>query len=236
MNTSDAIRRPAREGRGHLTLVTSQDTPAAPAEDDNDPEPVQQAPRVRMVPMAGSATVRALIALGALASALGLSTGKAQAVFGFPDNTPMEQADPSDVPVVEEPMPAVVGTHRAAAAPEMPAATVKTVTDAGQWTPATTRRPVTVAYKALPAGTGRHRKPSTERPSAGSPASGPGRHRRTSSNGHHHHHRGTTRAAATVNVGAPVPLTHVSTPDKVCGPVLYVTPPTTARTDLTPRP
>ncbi|MEU1372015.1 hypothetical protein ABZ454_38915, partial [Streptomyces sp. NPDC005803] len=77
----NAARRPARDGRAHLTLVTSQGEPAqaGPADNDRQPAGRHAAPAARIVPPAGSATMRALIALGAVLTAIGCSVGRAEA-------------------------------------------------------------------------------------------------------------------------------------------------------------
>ncbi|MFI5814829.1 hypothetical protein ACIA7S_28215 [Streptomyces sp. NPDC051643] len=214
MNTTpyNAVDRPVRDGRGHLTLVP-QEAPAAPTGDNSNQEPAApKAERLRMVPLPGSATMRALIALGALASAFGFSVGRAEAVFGSPD-APIEQADPSDALIPEASMPAATATHHATTdAPKVKAAVstgtvvnAEPVVAAGKWAPAT-RHPVQVTYKALDPGPGRHRKPHTERPTGGSPVGGPGRHRRTNGAGHNSRHSGTMSESA--KSGAPGSHSH----------------------------
>jgi hypothetical protein len=159
------------DGRAHLTLVTDQDEPTGPA-DNEQPAGRHAAPRPLMT--AGSATVRALMALGALLSALGLSIGKAEASF-FPDQ-PLEEADPP-----EGPAPTVAPTR----------ADDSTGGSAGYWAPST-RPVVAVAYTVqAPAPTGRHRKSAgTEGwgewnpDSWGTPT---GRHRKPHTDGKHHH-------------------------------------------------
>ncbi|MFD0032513.1 hypothetical protein ACFVJK_30450 [Streptomyces sp. NPDC127172] len=155
-------------------MVTDQDEPAlaGPADDDRQPGGRHAAPVVR-VPLAGSATMRALIALGAVLSAIGISIGTAGAALGF-DEPPMEEADPDFAPVPEAVMPDAPADAVSAAA---------SGTAAGHWAPAI--RPVKAhTYKLsapIPvADAGRHRKPaSTEGQGEQNPDTGqPGRHRK----------------------------------------------------------
>jgi hypothetical protein len=178
----NAVRRPARDGGAHLTLVTDQDepAPAGPADDDRQPAGRHAAPVVR-VPLAGSATMRALMALGAVLSAVGLSFGTAGAALGF-DGQEIEEADPDIAPVPE----AIAPIDPAPSTPTTPAHAAPAVaarTAPGHWAPAI--KPVKAHTYKLSApvtpGTGRHRKPvSAEGPGEQSPVTGqPGRHRHT---------------------------------------------------------
>jgi hypothetical protein len=156
----NAARRPARDGRAHLTLVTDQDEPVVPAVDDRQPVGRHAAPTVR-VPLAGSATMRALLALGAVLSAIALSFGKADAVIG--SDHLLEEAEP-DIPEPEVVAPiAPADTTPAAPADAKPA--VASGTTAGHWAPAI--KPVTAHTYKLP-------EPIE-------PAPGPGRHRKSAS-------------------------------------------------------
>lgn len=185
----NAARRPVRSGGTHLYLVTEQDGPDAPAVDDSERQQGKHA--APKLPLAGSATVRALLALGALLSAIGLSIGRADAVRSH--HASEEQAtDPETPPVVDG--PAVV--------PQPPReATAAQATAAGYWAP--TRAPVkAVTYKlpASAAGSGRHRAPRAGRVESTGPITPAGKHRRTvaavQGKGHAGARRGTGVRAA----------------------------------------
>ncbi|MFG3287281.1 hypothetical protein ACGF3G_00460 [Streptomyces sp. NPDC048179] len=180
--------RNSRRGASHLTLVTDDastltirvadvELPAEPAAGRH------AAPRP--LPVTGSVTMRALLALGALAAILGLCTGRAEAVYGSPDKSrdPTE-ADP-------EP-PAAVDTLTTTA--DEP----KTRTAAGSWEPAV--KPVQVhTFTVTPAdpGTGKHRRP--DKPAAEDKGDRDewkrpdGRHRRPGTPGAGHGHDGGGR-------------------------------------------
>ncbi|MFE5037186.1 hypothetical protein [Streptomyces sp. NPDC056683] len=157
MSTDAASPRPrnSRRGGNHLTLVTD-DMPTLTLTVGDVPVPATPAAgrhaAPRTLPVTGSVTMRALLALGALATILGLCTGRAEAMYGAPDKShdPAE-ADPDLDP--EQPVK-VDGLTTTTDVP-------KTRTSAGSWAP--TVEPVQVhTFTITPAdsATGRHRKPA----------------------------------------------------------------------------
>jgi hypothetical protein len=198
-------RRHARDGRAHLTLVSSQDgpaTPAAPADDDEH-QPDIQADTTRRLLMSGSATVRALIALGALVTALGLvSAAKSMALEGH-EHAP-EAANP-DRPTADTdaPAPHPPNTAPAPAAPAVPVVPASKTASTPQTVPATVKSPthqpgatdgqsVPIKYTMPgPAPTGKHRRPHgghEEHHDGHGHGNGHGRHRRGDHHDHEHEH------------------------------------------------
>jgi hypothetical protein len=195
-----APRRSARDGRAHLTLVTDRDEPDGQA--DDEPQGAKHA-APRPLLMAGSATVRALMALGALLSAIGLSIGKADALRAH--DQPLEEADPAEQPAPKAGLTGTGGTTKGSA---------------GYWAP-TTRPALTASYAVkAPPPTGKHRKSAStegwgewnpdqwERPT--------GRHRKSPAHGagtgKHHHpktpaapHK-THKVSAVLALGTPAKL------------------------------
>lgn len=165
--STHASGRPARDG-SHLTLVASQDAPA-PGQDatkDDAPRPAEQP---RALAIAGSVTARALIALGALASALGVPLHKGDVVYKTHEVSPGTSVDESEPGEDNAPVNTTGAAHTSAGT---------TRVSAGYWTPAI--KPVQVVVYKLPApiqGTGRHRKPTTEHHTH-THAHGVGRHRK----------------------------------------------------------
>jgi hypothetical protein len=190
MSPNAASHRPRshRRGASHLSLVTDE-TPATPVvADAEDTGPKHAAPAPPLL-VAGSATVRALIALGAILSAIGLSFGKAEALEAafIPDEASAE-AEP-DVPTdtVDDGVPAAPAYVVPAA---MIAATGSRATP-GTWTPTVTPAETRTYTVAVP--TGRHRG-QADRDEYRHAHDGPtGRHRRTGQNRPKSRHDGTTR-------------------------------------------
>lgn len=170
--------------RRHLRVVRPDDTPTTPEEgqDDTPADPTHRKPE----PAGGSATVRALMALGAIAAALGLSSAGEALAMAMPGGEHRVS-----VPDIAEPDLAPYP------APEPPAS--------GSTTLAPKARPVTpvasdeqlVAY-TVPQGNGRHRKPATP----GARHEYPGKHH---SGRHRASHAGTGQAAATDPAPPPYP-------------------------------
>jgi hypothetical protein len=194
-NAARPGHRATRTGT-HLTLITG----GMPGPQDDSKQAAEPTAPVRRMPPAGSATVRALIALGALLSALGMSVGKAEAVLGghAVRDRPVE-ADP-DIPALPEVATAPVPVAPAApAAPAVPVAanTGHTVTAAtartvpGHWAPAVKPVEAHVYKLSTPVpGTGRHRKTGTDETADTHVSTKPtGRHRKPeqhADNGHTH--------------------------------------------------
>jgi len=143
--TPDAARpRSVRGGTARLTLVPSPGEDTDTKTTDTQP-PVTDAVRHRRLSVAGSATVRALIALGALSGAVGIPVSRADAVYKSHEEPDRVEADPGSASLVDTAPPARAAAHTVTAS-------------AGSWAPAHT---TTVAYRTTPkvtAGTGRHRK------------------------------------------------------------------------------
>lgn len=200
MHTSpNATRRPGRDS-AHLTLVITQDEPTVPVAETRPTSGRHAAPAVR-VPLAGSATMRALMALGAVLSAIGFSIGRADAVLQSHEQ--LEEAEPDFAPVPEAVLPpaeAVPDSAPAAPAPvakapgAKPAAAVQATasrTTPGHWEPAIA--PVKAYTYKLPEpvrSTGKHRKPGA--------ADDERKDRRT--HGRHRHHRDSTDQVRAVEV------------------------------------
>ncbi|MGR3875787.1 hypothetical protein ACUXZZ_45460 (plasmid) [Streptomyces graminifolii] len=176
--TPNAARRTPRSG-SHLTLVTTDMTePDAPVASEQ-PRAKHAAPSVTL-PIAGSATVRALMALGAVLSAVGLTIGRADAARHEVQGKPVEAAQPDtsadipEAPAVPEVVPAarIVSTS----------AIVRTAPE--RWEPAS--KPVaTRTYRSAPVpGTGKHRRQGALEHAGTFAAHTPGRHRRVTPQGH----------------------------------------------------
>ncbi|MBP5926704.1 hypothetical protein PV569_33880 [Streptomyces scabiei] len=171
-----ATRRHRRPDGAHLTLVYSADAAPEPTQAQEDVSaPDSQAERNRTPLRHGSATVRALIALGTMAAAL-FHPDLGKQLVGVQE--PAKPSGSKPEAAGDDAPPAEVGTPVARPPRETPAlATTKT---AERWTPG--QRTVRVAYTiAGPAPTGRHRKAAAEQHRPGDiPSIGSGRHRRTS--------------------------------------------------------
>ncbi|MHB9861955.1 hypothetical protein [Streptomyces sp. YIM S03343] len=173
-----ATHRRTRSGGTHLTLVTNEADAAS--DDDNEQQSGKHAAPPRPLMVAGSATVRALMALGALLAALGVSIGRADAVLSR--DQPLEEAEPPEQPT---PRVALTGTG------------ANTAGMAGYWAPAT--KPVVAAsYRVhTPAPTGRHRNSSAaegsgeRKPDTGEKPTGRHRKPHTHTSKHHSPHTPT---------------------------------------------
>ncbi|MEE1838193.1 hypothetical protein [Streptomyces sp. SP17KL33] len=174
-----ATRRTRRPDGARLTLAYSADTATDPTPaQEHASAPDTQADLSRTQLRYGSATVRALIALGTMAAALfhpelGKQLVSNQGPCTKPSGSNPEAAD-DDAPVdVVTPLTPATPRPRVTPTPE------PQKTTAGRWTPG--QPTVRVAYTiAGPAPTGRHRKAVAEKQKPGLPAVGTGRHRRTS--------------------------------------------------------
>lgn len=190
-NAASPRPRSHRRGTSHLSLVTDE-TPVTPAvADDEATGPKHAAPAPRLM-VAGSATMRALIGLGAILSALGLSFGKAQALEAalLPNDAPAEAE-----PEVPGDNTATDPAHKAPATGTETSA--RKISAPGTWTPTVT--PAVTRTYTIPAPAGRHRGQADadeynhvhERPT--------GRHRGNGQHGGHNRprsrHDGTTRPA-----------------------------------------
>ncbi|WP_333746227.1 hypothetical protein [Streptomyces sp. IBSBF 2950] len=171
-----ATRRHRRPDDAHLTLVYSADAAPGPTPAQEDAStPDSQAERNRTPLRYGSATVRALIALGTMAAAL-FHPDLGKQLVGVQE--PATKPSGSKPEAAGDDTPVEAGTPVARPPRVMPAlASTKT---AERWTPG--QRTVRVAYTiAGPAPTGRHRKAAAEQHRPGDiPSIGSGRHRRTS--------------------------------------------------------
>ncbi|MEU2426918.1 hypothetical protein ABZ619_38900 [Streptomyces sp. NPDC007851] len=199
--TPNAARRAPRRS-SHLSLVTADTTETATdGEEGQETQGKHAAPHCPL-PIAGSATVRALLALGAILSAVGLTVGKADAVLSHESqDRPVEaEADMDSTP--DTPASTVV------AAPAAPIAAVAvTRTSPAHWAPAS--KPVkTHTYLAAPVqGTGKHRRPTTGEHPERMTMRAPGRHRRTDAPGHAH--KPQTRGNALPGFVVSLPVSHV---------------------------
>jgi hypothetical protein len=210
--------RSHRRGGNHLTLVTNETLAAlATAADDQRTTGAHAAPAPRVM-VAGSSTMRALIALGALLSAIGFSIGKAEALLAHEgsDNPAEAEPDVAVPPAGEAPAKPVEKAPAATKTPAKTAPAVKTAakttaaakvtaavsrTAPGQWAPAVEPVEAHTYTLAAPAPTGRHRgEAASDRHEWGHAHDRPtGRHRRTTQHGAKHkpksRHDGTTRPA-----------------------------------------
>lgn len=176
--TPDAVRRSPRSG-SHLTLVTTDIT-----EPDLDTEGEQTggkhaAPSV-MLPIAGSATVRALMALGAVLSAVGLSIGRADAALHHEVKGKPAEAQADTVPDTTDDAPAT----GAAPIVRIVSTTAVARTSPARWEPAA--KPVTTrTYRSTPVqGTGKHRRQGAAEHMGTFTGHASGRHRRVDPQGH----------------------------------------------------
>ncbi|RPE39769.1 hypothetical protein EDD90_2787 [Streptomyces sp. Ag109_O5-1] len=214
MTTPSNAASRRHDGRAHLTLVIDQEQPTALAEDDEQERARRAAPRPIMV--AGSATVRALMALGALLTALGMSFGKAEAVLSH--DQPREEADPPEEDALRSFL-AATGSDGT------------TSSNAGYWAP-TTRPKTAVSYNVLPAApTGRHRKSAAAEgwgewnPDTWPEKKPAGRHRKPHPNKHHHPHHGVkvgktvSKTATTVALAGAAPGKLSVTPGRLAATV-----------------
>ncbi|MFF1284281.1 hypothetical protein ACFVY4_26510 [Streptomyces sp. NPDC058299] len=148
----NAVRPGTRSTRrgSHLTLV-SADVPETPADGDDERQRGRHAAPVTRLPVAGSATVRALMALGALLSAVGISFGKAEAVLSHGAHEHPVEAEPMPDPSSQPVLVAADTTTAASAAPAQ--------TAPGYWAPAIKPVESRVYRLSTPIpGTGRHRR------------------------------------------------------------------------------
>ncbi|MEW2301999.1 hypothetical protein AB0958_18835 [Streptomyces sp. NPDC006655] len=198
-----AARRAARRA-SHLSLVTVDTTDTA-TDDEGEPEPrgKHAAPNCPL-PIAGSATVRALLALGAVLSAVGLTVGKADAVLSHESqDRPVEaEADMDSTPDTP-----VTPTTTVVSAPTAPITAAVPRTSPAHWAPAA--KPVeTHTYIAAPVqGTGKHRKPTTGEHHERMTMRAPGRHRRVDPPGHGC--KPQTRGNILPGAVVPLPVSHV---------------------------
>jgi hypothetical protein len=202
-NAASPRPRSHRRGASHLSLVTDE-TPAAPAvADDEGTGPKHAAPAPRMV--AGSATMRALIGLGAILSAFGLSFGKAQALEAafIPDasveaepEVPTDAVD--DIPAAPaDNAPATTGVPAQKAAAKTTAAGAHTTP--GTWNPTVTLAATRTYTVVAEPPHGRHRGQADRDESRHAGDRPTGRHRRSGQHGAHNRprsrHDGATRPA-----------------------------------------
>lgn len=171
-------------GGRHLRLVVDQETPA---DDDHDRPTAQHAKPAVRVPLAGSATVRALLAIGALASLLGVAVGRAEARTPLLSD-PVEQADPqpdtATLKVAVEDADADTDTGSGSTSTTEHSTTrPATATAAAQWTP-TVKADVRTYTPTVSPGTGRHRKPSTQQGESSTQPVGSDQHRNAQTERH----------------------------------------------------
>ncbi|NUS11306.1 MAG: hypothetical protein HOY69_07860 [Streptomyces sp.] len=131
--------------------------------------------------------MRALIAIGALVSAVGIPLEKADAVYKTHEVPDLVEADPGVSSLVNTAPATDVPTRTTTARTPVHAST------AGQWTPAAKKTAV-VATPALTPGSGRHRSPHPGLHKGWKNGGGHGKHRRQdgtpSQNGQHPHQTG----------------------------------------------
>jgi hypothetical protein len=152
LNAARPGTRTTRRGDTHLTLVTV-DTRDTATEDDTERQRGKHAAPATRLPVAGSATVRALMALGALLSAVGFSFGKAEAVLSHQGQDQQPTEADSVLPTDSRSVLVATGTAAPAATEERSAP--------GHWAPAITTAKVRVFKLSTPiTGTGRHRRPA----------------------------------------------------------------------------
>lgn len=178
--TPNAVRRTARSG-SHLTLVTTDIT--EPAVDESEQPRGKHAAPAYPLPIAGSATVRALMALGAVLSAVGLSIGRADAALHHQAQEKPAEAQADTTPDVTD-TPVMHTVVAAAPAAPIVAVAARTRTSPGHWDPVN-KPVVTRTYMAAPVqGTGKHRRQPTVEHTGNLTTRATGRHRRTTTQGH----------------------------------------------------
>jgi hypothetical protein len=211
-NAASPRPRSHRRGASHLSLVTDE-TPATPViaviasvKDDEGTGGRHAAPAPGPF-VAGSATMRALIALGAILSAIGLSLGKAEAlesVFIHDDgpaeaepDVPVDNVDIVPVapaaPVAEVPVQKTAAktsttTEAAAPARAKAVAAVAPKTEPGTWTPTVAPAETQTYTFTTPAPHGRHRGQADHDEDHNTYDGPTGRHRKNG-HGHHGHHQ-----------------------------------------------
>ena len=196
--TPNAVRRTSRSG-SHLTLVITDTTALDIDAESDEPKGKHAAPSV-MLPIAGSATVRALMALGAVLSAVGLSIGRADAALHHEaKDKPVEsQADTVPDTPDEPTAPGVAPTARIVSTAAI------TRTSPVRWEPAS-KSATTRTYMSTPVqGTGKHRRHGTVEHTGTFTGYTPGRHRRMDSQGHTNKPMSSTNTLAGVVVRLPV--------------------------------
>jgi hypothetical protein len=186
MSPNAARRTPRRSS--HLTLVTIDTTEPVLVDVESEPPSGKHAAPPCPLPIAGSATVRALMALGALVSALGLSMGRADAAFRSHEHQGRPVEAEADTEPDTAPHTAPATTAKVVAAPAAPIVVTAAVsrTSPGHWEPVT-KTVKTHSYITTPVpGNGRHRKQSSGEHMEHTTMRAPGRHRREDTPGHMH--------------------------------------------------